>query len=120
MSAKTNIDDVNAKLAKMSKAARGKALETAVYVGLLPIEARAKAVVHKITATLARSIHIETTSDGETASGRVGTNVIYALREEYLAGGSHAYMRPSYDAEKDTAVEETAAALAEIVRKSAK
>lgn len=115
----TNMSQINAKLASMEKTMRGKVLETAVRAGLLPIEARAKVIVHKDTTTLARSIHTETKSGGLTASGRTGTDVEYALREEFLAGGSHAYMRPAYDAEKDTAVSEVAETLADLVRKSA-
>lgn len=119
MTVTTNIDQVNAKLAGMEKALRGKVLEAAVRAGLLPIETRAKAVVHKQTTTLARSIHTETSSDGTTAEGRTGTNVEYARREEFLAGGAHAYMRPAYDAEKGTAVQEVADTLGGLVRKSA-
>lgn len=116
---KTNIVEVNDKLAKMSDAMQGRVLEIAIRAGLLPIETRAKVIVHKITTTLARSLHTETASSGNSASGRMGTDVEYALREEFLGGGGHAYMRPAFDAEKDAAVVETADTLREIVGKSA-
>lgn len=115
----TNISAVNAQLAAMEKAMRGKVLETAIRAGLLPIETRAKVIVHKDTTTLARSIHSEAESDGATARGRTGTDVEYALREEFLDGGGHAYMRPAYDAERETAVAEVAAVLKDQVRRSA-
>ena len=116
----TNMDRVNAKLGKMGQAMRGQALETAVLAGLAPIQNRAKVTVHRISSTLSRSIHSEAKSNGATAVGRTGTNVDYAQSEEFLGAGGHAYMRPSFDAERETAVEETAAALADIVEHSIK
>lgn len=116
----TNIVQVNATLGKMSKAMRGNALETAVHAGALPIETLAKVIVHKLTGNLARSIHIETESSDEAAAARVGTNVEYALAEEFRAGGGHAYMRPAYDGGKEDAVKEMAAVLKILVRQSVK
>lgn len=115
----TNISEVNAKFAKMSQALQGKILETAVHAGLLPIETHAKVIVHRLTSTLSRSIHIVTTSSGAKAQGQVGTDVEYALVEEFRAGGGHAYMRPAYDAEKEKAIEEVADTLKELVERSA-
>lgn len=114
----TNVDDINKKLAAMSDAMRGQVLETAVRAGALPIEAHAKVIVHKDTTTLARSIHTETQSSGVEATAQVGTDVEYAIVEEFREGGGHAYMRPAYDAEKETVVQEVAAALREIIRGS--
>lgn len=114
----TNIVEVNARLASLDRAMRGQALETAVRAGLLPIETLAKAVVHKVTGNLARSIHTEVQSSGDAAAGRTGTNVEYALAEEFRPG-DHAYLRPAYDRGKEDAVDEVAAALRIVVRKSA-
>lgn len=113
----TNIDDVNAKLAHMAAAANGRHLEIAVRAGLLPIEVLSKAIVAKITGTLARSIHIETQSSQDAAAGRVGTNVEYALIQELRPG--KAYMRPAYDGAKNEAVSEVRDALKIIVREAA-
>lgn len=115
----TNIVEVNAKLARLDRAMRGQALETAVRAGLLPIETLAKAIVHRLTGNLARSLHTEVQSSGDAAAGRTGTNVEYALAEEFRPGGDHAYLRPAYDRGKDDAVEEVAAALRIVVRRSA-
>lgn len=114
---RTNIDQVNAKLAAMTTAANGMALETAVRAGLLPVETMAKAIVAKVTGTLARSIHIETHSGRGGASGRVGTNVEYALAQELRPG--KAYLRPAFDGAKGEAVREASEALKIIVRESA-
>lgn len=130
----TNVDDINKKLAAMSDAMRGQVLETAVRAGALPIEAHAKVIVHKLSGTLSRSIH--TGGSGHDGDGYgdigygsdhngqdvihllVGTDVEYAIVEEFREGGGHAYMRPAYDAEKETAVQGVAAALREIIRGS--
>lgn len=114
----TNIAEVNAKFAQMDRAMQGKALETAVMAGLLPINTLAKVIVHKLTGNLSRSIHPEAESNGESANGRVGTNVDYAMAEEFRAGGGHAYLRPAFDRGKDEAVAEVAAVLKIVVRQS--
>lgn len=116
----TNVVQVNATLAKMDEAMRGKALETAVHAGALPIQVLAKEIVHKISGDLSRSIHTEVESDGKSASGRVGTDVEYALAEEFRAGGGHAYMRPAFDGGKEDALKEVAAVLKILVRQSIK
>lgn len=112
-----NIGDVNAKLAAMETAVQGRALEAAVRAGLLPVETLAKAIVAKVTGNLARSIHIETQASGQTASGRVGTNVEYARVQELRPG--KAYMRPAFDHGRDEAINETREALKIVVRASA-
>lgn len=114
---KIDIDDVNAKLAQMAAAADGKHLAAAVRAGLLPIETLAKAIVARVTGTLARSIHIEVQSAAASAAGRVGTNVEYALTQELRPG--KAYMRPAFDQGRDDAVTETREALKIIVREAA-
>jgi len=116
----TNMVEVNAKLARMDAALRGKALETAVVAGALPIQVLSKEIVHKLTGNLARSIHTVSKSGNESASAKVGTDVEYALAEEFRAGGGHAYMRPAFDGGKEKAIAEIAAVLKILVRQSAK
>lgn len=94
--------DLRRSLDKLDDAFRGKALLAAVIAGGLPIQNRAKENVHKVTGTLARSIHIgghpELAGDfrpsegyadiGGASSSRdeaeihIGTNVAYGRREE--------------------------------------
>ena len=112
-----NIGETNAKLAQMAAAMDGQQMALAVRAGLLPIEVLSKAIVAKITGTLARSLHIETQAGDASAAGRVGTNLEYALTQELRPG--KAYLRPAYDAKKDEAVEEVREALKIIVREAA-
>lgn len=114
----TNMAEVNGKLLQMERAMRKDALKTAVLAGALPIETLAKVIVHKDTGNLARSIHSEADASEESAAARVGTNVDYALAEEFRAGGGHAYLRPAYDGGRDEALAEIVAALQQVIRQS--
>ncbi len=89
-------------LARVDDAFRGRALLGAVVAGALPIQNRAKEIVHKVSGTLARSIHIGGHAElapgfgggadygdigGEVATAdyaevSIGTNVAYGRREE--------------------------------------
>lgn len=114
------VDELVAKLRSMGAAVAGARLEAALRAGLLPVQNQAKINVHKITSTLARSIHTETAATGPyAAEGRCGSNLEYARREEYLAGGGHAYLRPAWDAKQGEARDEVREALRELVRQSA-
>lgn len=117
-SVQTNIDDVNATLASMATATNGRNMALAVRAGLLPIETLAKVIVARVTGTLAASIHIETQAGQDSATGRCGTNVEYALVQELRPG--KAYLRPAYDQRKDEAVAEVREALKIIVREAAR
>ena len=115
-SVKINIADVNSKLAQMATIDDAQ-METAVRAGLLPIEVMAKAIVARVTGTLARSIHIEAQSSGAGVTGRVGTNVEYARVQELRPG--KAYLRPAFDGAKDEAIAEVSESLKIIIREAA-
>jgi len=110
------VEQLNATLKGLIQKASGSNLETAVLAGLLPISNAAKEIVHKVSGNLARSIHNEASSSGNTAEGRSGTNAEYAAAEEFRPGGDHAYMRPAYDKKKKAALQEVADVLEELTR----
>lgn len=114
--ATVDMSDLKAKLDLLETRFAGSLMKKAAVAGLLLVMNRAKANVHKVSGTLARSIHIEAHSKQRTVDARVGSNLEYAAREEFLGGGSHAYMRPAWDAEKDNVKGEAAAALRDILR----
>jgi HK97 gp10 family phage protein len=135
------------KLATLSEAMQGKALEAAVADGALPIQNDARRLAPFITRTLARSIHtnVETTAPGR-AEAAVGTDVIYAAQREF--GGQivsknakllhwvdksgqhhfaksvyqppHPYLRPALDNNIEAAKREFGEALLEIINKATK
>lgn len=94
--------ELKRQLARLEKVTAGRILENAVVAGALPIVNQAKVNVHKVTATLARSLHIGSHTDrtpdfrtGEAyadiggadvrhdhAEVLVGTDVAYGRREE--------------------------------------
>ncbi len=116
-----NMNQVNAKFAKMTMALQGHILGKAAQAGMLLIVNEGKERVHKITGTLARSLHVgQPSSNGDSATVRGGTNVSYAATEEF--GNEfrppHPYLRPAFDNQKEAALAEVSAALADMVRAS--
>ena len=128
-----------AAFAKLDAAFQGKALGGAVEAGALLIVNQAKVNAPVLSGTLMRSLHIgETTSltpdfadtdnneaeygdiggkeESSTEATRiVGTNIIYARRQEYTHPTKSGYRRRAYESEKDAAVKEIRLALRDII-----
>jgi hypothetical protein len=114
-------------LDRLDGAFRGRALLAAVTAGALPILNRTKENVHKVTGTLARSYHIGViNSTPDSAEVAVGTDVVYARREELGFIGQdrlgrrynfegHPHLRPAFDEKRGEAEHEIAAALGAIL-----
>ncbi|MEW6223193.1 MAG: hypothetical protein AB1627_01050 [Chloroflexota bacterium] len=119
-------------IARLEAATAGKLLLDAATAGALPVLNQAKVNVHKVTATLAKSLHIEPVrSSRDEAEVMVGTDVEYARREElgfmgrdslgrrYSFAG-HPYLRPAFDEKRDEARDEVGEALRDLLRKAAR
>jgi HK97 gp10 family phage protein len=132
------------KLKALSEAVRGKKLELALKSGALLIQGPAKEKAPVRTGNLRRSIQIETSSSGDTAEARIGTNLVYARIQEF--GGTivpkskpmlawkgddgwhfahkvevpaHPYLRPAFDEHHGAAVTEVGKALKILIEKVA-
>ena len=118
-----NLDEWQAKLAKMDAALSEQAVVRALTAGALLIENDAKTKAPYRTGTLRRSIHTER---GEGMEVIIGTDVEYAARLEFGFMGADSlgrqyhqparpYLRPAFDENKDAAIEEVGKALAELL-----
>lgn len=116
---------------RLQAAARGPALMMAAKVGILPIQNAAIANAPYLSGTLSRSIHTEEVQQTDhSAMAATGTDVDYAARQEFgfnatdVLGRTYhqparAYMRPAYDDHRDDAIDETRAALRDIINGAA-
>jgi hypothetical protein len=131
--------ELTAKLNNMSDAVQAEMLENALIAGGMLIVNEAKILSAYLTGTQKRSIHIggftqltpEFSQGGESdysdigrpegskheQSIRIGTNVIYARRNEYER---KAFMRPAFDSEQGAARQEIIDVLEILIEKSAK
>lgn len=137
------LEDWEAELRRLTTEMRGEVLENALRAGALRIEGPAKEKAPVLTGNLRRSIHTETSSGGEGAEAKIGTDVIYAAIQEF--GGTivpktkpylvfqtkdgawhrtesvtipaHPYLRPAFDENKDQAVREVGRAIEAQLRK---
>jgi hypothetical protein len=131
--------ELTAKLNNMSEAVQAEMLENALIAGGMLIVNEAKILSAYLTGTQKRSIHIggftqltpEFSQGGESdysdigrpeglkheQSIRIGTNVIYARRNEYER---KAFMRPAFDSEQGAARQEIMDVLEILIEKSAK
>lgn len=117
-----NIGDVNAVFANMQQAMRAEVLGQAANAGMIVIINEAKTIVHKISSTLARSLHNgPPIVSGTEVTVRGGTNVEYGGFEEFgtVFRPPHPYLRPAYADKRSEAVREVRASLVIIVRASA-
>lgn len=79
-----NLDEFQAQLKRIGKAASEQTLVDAVTAALLLVQNSAKEKAPKLTRTLSRSIHIEILERSPTkAEGAVGTNVVYGPIQEF-------------------------------------
>jgi HK97 gp10 family phage protein len=113
----TGVKELMAKLEKLSDAAKGKALETSVKAGAYVVEAEAKINIEKKdivdTGNLLNSIQVkDVKSSGDIAEASIGTNVVYAARQEFGFVGTDSlgrvynqparpYLRPAIDENHD-------------------
>lgn len=137
ISVRIDITEARRALEQLGEIATGRNLEVALVAGALPIMNAAKANAHVITGTLRRSLHIGGHADlapgfdpsegysdiggnevaDLTARVFVGTNLVYARREEYGFVGRdslgrlynqppHPYLRPAFDDNEELATRE--------------
>jgi len=102
-------DELLQKFAQMQAAAKGKAIRNAVRAGALVVENSAKEKAPWKTGNLSRSIHHQIGSDGPgRVAATVGTDVVYAARQEFGFVGADSlgrvynqaarpYLRPALD-----------------------
>jgi hypothetical protein len=145
-----DLASVRRSIAALGEAATGENMELALIAGaLIPMNA-AKIKAHVITGTLRRSIHIgghtdlapdfefigplksqysdigKNVHDSSGATVFVGTNLVYARREEYGFHGrdslgrlynqaAHPYLRPAFDDNEDAMTREVEEAWREIL-----
>lgn len=106
---------------------QAKYLKAAVTAGLQPIANRNLELVPRVTSTLARSYHWEIIEATEGyCEGVYGTNLDYARRVELGFEGTdslgrtynqpaQSHLRPAFDTQRKTAVEEIRDSLADIL-----
>lgn len=112
----------------LSAATRGHMLGRAATAGAQLISNDAKQRVHKVTGTLARSIHVGTPeAGGDSVEVKVGTDVEYARREELGFAGAdslgrvynqppHPYLRPALESQKGAVEAEVGASVRVLLR----
>lgn len=102
-----------AKLRALAGKATAAQVRAALMAGALPIQTAAVQRAPVLTGTLRRSIHTETAETSEGVVARIGTNVEYAIHQEFGTSrmSGQPYLRPAYDEKKGEALREMAAAL---------
>lgn len=125
-----------AKLNRLSDVGKGAAIETALRAGAAPIQNAAQQKAPKLSGTLSRSIHTEVQVSGSKGEATVGTDIEYAAQREFggtiiakqapylvfRVGGrlvrvksvtqqATPYLRPAFDEQSGSAVDEIEAAL---------
>ena len=125
-------EELARKLAALSEAMQGQALEAAMRSGALLVQNDAKQLAPFRTGTLRRSIHTEVEATGPgRAEAMVGTDVVYAARVEFGFEGTdkagrtyhqppQPYLRPALDENIEAATREIGEALSEIIDQVAK
>ncbi len=91
-----------------------KKLPAALQAGALIVQNEAKEKAPYKTGNLKRSIHTEIEGQGKTLKANVGTNVVYARRQEYE---NKPYLRPALDENKDRVAKEIQRVLKEELNK---
>jgi len=110
-------DELVRKLQGLARKATPAQARAALMAGALPIQTAAAQKAPVDTGTLRRSIHTEAAETRGGAVARVGTNVEYALAQEFGTSRmrAHPYLRPAYDEQKSAALKEMHRALQEMV-----
>lgn len=110
-------DELVAKLRKMAGRVRPAQLRAALMAGSLPIQTSAAQKAAVLTGTLRRSIHTETAETSDGAVARIGTNVDYAIAQEFGTSRMRGqpYLRPAYDEKRDEALREIGRVLKKMV-----
>jgi len=111
------MDGLLAKLQELASKATPAQLRAALMAGALPIQTAAVQKAPVLTGTLRRSIHTETSETSDGAIARIGTNVEYAIYQEFGTRRMRAqpYLRPAFDENLRPAMEEIARALKKMV-----
>lgn len=119
----TGDKELAAALKRLQAAARGEALADAAQVGIMPIQNRIIVNAPRKTGTYARSWHTELVASTDLyAEAVTGSDVEYGPRLEFGFEDTDArgrqyhqparpHVRPAYEAERQTAIEEVANAL---------
>ena len=109
-------DELERKLRALARKATPAQARAALTAGGLPIQTAAAQKAAVDTGTLRRSIHTETAETSNGAVARVGTNVDYALDQEFGTSRMRGqpYLRPAYDEQKAAALKEMHRALKEM------
>jgi len=111
------VAELVAKLTEMAAKANPAQCRAALMAGAMPIQTVAVQRAPVLTGTLRRSIHTETAETEDGAVARVGTNVEYAIHQEFGTRRMKAqpYLRPAFDEQKDAALAEIERVLAKMV-----
>jgi HK97 gp10 family phage protein len=140
----TGEEELFRKFSKLADTVQAKTLERTMVAGALPLQNRAKEIVHKISGNLARSIHIGGHEDlapdrgdivdktgvpvprpelgADTVAVYVGTDVRYGSVEEWgnRTRAAHPYLRPAADETKGEVQAEVSAAWRKLVQAAAR
>jgi HK97 gp10 family phage protein len=110
-------DELVRKLQGLARKATPAQARAALMAGALPIQTSAAQKAAVDTGTLRRSIHTEAAETRDGAVARTGTNVEYALAQEFGTSRMRGqpFMRPAYDEKKGEALREMHRALREMV-----
>ena len=115
------LDKLEDALAKLSDVARSDTLVLALEVGAMPLVNEAKENAPVLSGTLQRSIHAEVQPTGNnSAQARVGTNVEYALAQEFGTARMEgkAYLRRAFDSEQQNVRDDIIATLRQAIREA--
>lgn len=106
-------DELIAKLKRLAAKATPAQARAALMAGALPIQTAAVQKAPVLTGTLRRSIHTETAETSDGAVARIGTNVEYAIHQEFGTSrmSGTPYLRPAFDEQKGEALKEIERAL---------
>lgn len=111
------IDELIGKFQALADEATPAQLRAALMVGAMPIQTAAVQKAPVLTGTLRSSIHTETAETDNGAVARIGTNVEYAIHQEFGTRkmAAQPYLRPAFDEQRDAALDEIGRALTKMV-----
>lgn len=112
------VDELVKKLQAMADKATPSQLRAALLAGAQPIQSVAVQKAPVLTGTLRRSIHTETTETKDGAVARIGTNVEYAIHQEFGTSRMRGtpFLRPAFNEQQRAALGEIKRALEVMVR----
>ena len=111
------VDELVRKLKRLAGKATPAQARAALMAGAQPIQTSAVIKAPVLTGTLRRSIHTETAEVGDGAVARVGTNVEYAIHQEFGTSRMRGtpFLRPAFDERRGEALREIHRALKAMV-----